>query len=211
MIFLKLHLSRIKVSFTLQSYIYYPSNGFMLLKQLSIIPILFLLVMVSFSPAFAQQTENEITNKLTVSSTCGINGNTLTAIQFGSENVNTNSARHTLTFTMDGSVPSVLGVYAHDWFDTSGTVTVPIMEGENTRYSFVDAFTGEFSAMTQLNGTLGTDTGPELVGGDAASSTYTNQAEVTSYWEVEVLLDVTSFTGEIEQSMTFGSACVYDP
>ncbi|MEE9573215.1 MAG: hypothetical protein V3W20_09220 [Candidatus Neomarinimicrobiota bacterium] len=179
----------------------------MLLKQLSIIPILFLLVMISFNP-IPETNGQQVTNTLTILSTCGVHPDFFEHVAFGNGEVGDHSSYEEMKFTMGGSVPATLDVYAYDWFNPNDPTKVIIMNGENTRFTF-DAAITDYDLMTPLNGTT---VGSEnefvpITDSDDTDLDFLNGIQYSSYWQVLIELETSTYVGDIEQIITFVPMC----
>lgn len=162
----------------------------MISKRYLLMPMILALALVSFSPAFAQQT----TNVMTIGGTCGV---TLgSSMNFSTVEIGIESAEQQLDITGLGSVPSELNIYATNWVENGQTVN--IIDGQLTKFSFT-AGQGYDTQMTPLNSTDGVV---------PMENDITNGDTVTSYWKIKPTLNPISFSGLVEQTMTIATACV---
>ncbi len=153
-------------------------------KILIIIPIILSLTIITASPVFGS---DEVINTMVVGATCGI---TLgDAISFGNVAVGTQSSEEILNINATGSAPSFVEVSGTDWLNDSDANMV---NSENTKFSLTSGT--DFSSKTALGST---DTGVSM------GPSFQNSAIHTTYWQVELILNDSTFQGAVEQTITF--------
>lgn len=153
-------------------------------QRLAIMPVLFALVMISFGPAFAQDSS---TSTMTVGGTCGIS--IVSPMSFGNVIPGDISVEQELQITGEGSTSSDFSVFATNWIDVETGDN--IVNGEKTKFSSIEAEV--YDDKLSLNATDTTIPIGNVV----------NQETYSTYWEVELILNDVTFQGAVEQELTF--------
>jgi len=154
-------------------------------KKILILPAILSLVMISMGPAFAASSS---ISSLTVGDSCGVS--VTNSLEFGNVSPGNQSNEYSLVITGTGNTGSVVTVYASDWLDP--VTGDNIVDGENTRVGLI--LNESFTSKLALN-----DTNTASIG----VGNVTNQANATTYWQVELLVNDPEFGGEIQQTITF--------
>ncbi|OLE44333.1 MAG: hypothetical protein AUF73_01440 [Thaumarchaeota archaeon 13_1_20CM_2_39_11] len=134
---------------------------------------------------------SQVTGQLTVvAGSCGINVVSGAPINYGSLIAGSISTEQTVVLQNTGTVSGTLAVHGTDWLDGSSTSQMTV---GNTKFSTSAGITyASKTALTTSDQTVGTiNPSPNL----------------STFWQVQVNLISSSFTGSLTQTTTFSNSC----
>jgi len=136
-------------------------------------------------------TISQVTGQLTViAGSCGINVVSGAPINYGSLTSGSTSTEQTVVLQNTGTASGTLAVHGTDWLD--GSSTSQILVG-NTKFSTSTGIT--YASKTALT------TSDQTVG------TINPTPNLSTFWQVQVNLISSSFTGSLTQTTTFSNSC----
>ncbi|TLX93143.1 MAG: hypothetical protein E6K91_09015 [Thaumarchaeota archaeon] len=135
-------------------------------------------------------TISQVTGQLTViANTCGINVVSGAPINYGSLTPGSISTEQTVVLQNTGTASGTLAVHGTDWLD--GSSIAQILVG-NTKFSTASNTYASKTALTTVDQTVGTiNPTPNL----------------STFWQVQVNLISSSFSGSLTQTTTFSNSC----
>jgi len=137
-------------------------------------------------PATLSQATGQVT---VIAGSCGINIVSGSPINYGSLIAGSISTEQTVVLQNTGTVAGTLAVHGTDWLD--GSSTSQILVG-NTKFSTSSGTYASKTALTTVDQTVGTiNPTPNL----------------STFWQLQINLISSSFTGPLTQTMTFSNSC----
>ena len=135
-------------------------------------------------------TISQVTGQLTViANTCGINVVSGAPINYGSLIPGSISTEQTVVLQNTGTTSGTLAVHGTDWLDGSSTSQITV---GNTKFSTASGTYASKTALSTVDQTVGTiNPTPNL----------------STFWQVQVNLISSSFTGSLTQTTTFSNSC----
>ena len=135
-------------------------------------------------------TISQVTGQVSIlANTCGLNAVSGAPINYGSLTSGSISTEQTVVLQNTGTTSGTLVVHGADWLD--GSSTSQILVG-NTKFSTASGTYASKTALTTVDQTVGTiNPTPNL----------------STFWQVQVNLISSSFSGSLTQTMTFSNSC----
>lgn len=152
------------------------------------------LVLISTGPVFAQVS---VTNDLYIDPSCGISLGP--NMQFGTVSEDAISDEISLEIFSSGNVASDLTVFATHWVKSTEP-SVPIINAELTKFAF--DIGADYNSPTETLPVNSTE-GPVTMG-----HTLTNESSVISYWQVKAVVNPTTFSGAVQQTISITALCL---
>jgi sugar lactone lactonase YvrE len=134
-------------------------------------------------------TISQVTGQLTVAGTCGINVVSGAPINYGSLTPGSISTEQTVVLQNTGTVSGTLAVHGTDWIDVGSTSQILV---GNTKFS---PTTGTYASKTSLTAT------------DVTVGTINPTPNLSTFWQAQVNLITSTFSGSLTQTVTFSNSC----